>query len=137
MDRYPIIDIEGIGNVYTEKLNDMDIETTWDLLQRTRTPQARKALAKEADISSKLILEWANLADLMRINGVGEEWSDLLEEVGVDTVVELSKRNPDNLYEAVEKFDVSKSRLVRRKPTREQVADWIEQAKGLERMLEY
>lgn len=137
MDDYPIIDIEGIGEVYAKKLMEKGIETTLELLEKTRTPQARDELARETDISSKLILEWANLADLMRINGIGEEWSDLLEEVGVDTVPELATRNPDNLYEAIENFDISRSRLVRRKPTKEQVTEWVEQAKGLGRMLEY
>ena len=134
---YPIIEIEGIGPVYKEKLAELSINTTLELLKRTRTPNMREELAEESDISEKLILEWANLADLMRINGVGEEWSDLLEEVGVDTVPELGQRNPDNLWTAIDEFDVSKSRMVRTKPSKDQVADWIEQAKGLDRMLEY
>ena len=134
---YPIIEIEGIGPVYKEKLAELNINTTLELLKRTRTPNMREELAEESDISEKLILEWANLADLMRINGVGEEWSDLLEEVGVDTVPELGQRNPDNLWTAIDEFDVSKSRMVRKKPNKDQVADWIEQAKGLDRKIEY
>ena len=134
---YPIIEIEGIGPEYKDKLAGLDINTTQELLKRTRTPNMREKLADESGISEKLILEWANLADLMRIKGVGEEWSDLLEEVGVDTVPELGQRNPDNLWTAIDEFDVSKSRMVRQKPNKDQVADWIEQAKGLDRMLEY
>ena len=134
---YPIKEIEGIGPVYKEKLGEIGINTTQELLERARTPSMREQLAEESDISEKLILEWANLADLMRIDGVGEEWSDLLEEVGVDTVPELGQRNPDNLWTAIDEFDVSKSHMVRKKPNKDQVADWIEQAKGLDRMLEY
>ena len=134
---YPIIEIDGIGPEYKDKLAGLDINTTQELLKRARTPNMREKLADEAGISEKLILEWANLADLMRIKGVGEEWSDLLEEVGVDTVPELAERNPNNLWEATEEFDVSKTHLVRKKPTKDQVADWIEQAKGLDRSLEY
>jgi predicted flap endonuclease-1-like 5' DNA nuclease len=134
---YPIIEIEGIGPEYKEKLTELDINTTQDLLERARTAEMREKLAEETGISGKLILEWANHADLMRIKGVGEEWSDLLEEVGVDTVPELAQRNPNNLWEAIEEFDVSKSHMVRQKPTKDQVAEWIEQAKGLERFLEY
>ena len=134
---YSIIEIEGIGSEYSDKLAELGITTTLELLERTRTPQMRENLAEKAEISEKLILEWANLADLMRVKGIGEEWSDLLEEVGVDTVPELAKRNPDNLWTAIDVFDVSKSRLVRMKPSKDQVADWIEQAKGLDRMLEY
>jgi predicted flap endonuclease-1-like 5' DNA nuclease len=134
---YPIIEVEGIGPVYKEKLAELGINTTRELLERARTPSGREQLAEESDISEKLILEWANLADLMRVKGVGEEWSDLLEEVGVDTVPELAQRNPDNLWRTIEDLDVSRTRLVRKKPTKDQVADWIEQAKGLERLLEY
>ena len=134
---YPILEIEGIGPEYKDRLAELDINTTQELLKRARTPNMREQLAETTGISENLILEWANLADLMRIKGVGEEWSDLLEEVGVDNVPELAQRNPNNLWEAIEGFDVSNARLVRKKPTKDQVAEWIEQAKGLDRSLEY
>ena len=83
-----------------------------------------------------MILEWVNLADLFRIKGVGEEYSDLLEEAGVDTVVELAQRNPDNLYEKV--VDVNhQKKLVRKLPTQGQVDDWVRQAKNLPRVVTY
>jgi predicted flap endonuclease-1-like 5' DNA nuclease len=77
-----------------------------------------------------------NLADLFRIKGVGEEYSDLLEETGVDTVVELAQRNPKNLYQSV--VDVNqKKKLVRKLPSQDQVSDWIKQAKKLPRVVKY
>jgi predicted flap endonuclease-1-like 5' DNA nuclease len=106
------------------------------LLERGRTPQGRKEIAEKSGISEKLILEWVNLADLFRIKGVGEEYSDLLEEAGVDTVVELAQRNPDNLYEKV--VDVNhQKKLVRKLPTQGQVDDWVRQAKNLPRVVTY
>ena len=131
-----IIDIEGIGPVYKKKLNAIGVKTTEQLLWLGASPKGREELATEADIPEKLILEWVNLADLMRIKGVGEEYSDLLEEAGVDTVKELRVRNPDNLHEAILKTNQTK-KLVRRTPSLKQVKKWVEQAKTLPPMVTY
>lgn len=131
-----VIEIEGIGPTYAEKLNAIEIETTDDLLEAGSTPQERNDLAEQTGISPKLILEWVNIADLFRIEGVGEEYSDLLEEAGVDTVVELSRRNPENLHTTIVEINEEKS-LVRRVPSLDQVEDWVNQAKNLPRKLEY
>lgn len=128
--------VEGIGEVYAQKLREVGIRTTEALLAAGATPKGRKELEEKTGISHKLILEWVNHVDLFRIKGVGEEYSDLLEEAGVDTVPELAQRNPENLYLALEKTNEAK-KLVRRLPTLAQVADWIEQAKNLPRVVTY
>jgi predicted flap endonuclease-1-like 5' DNA nuclease len=132
----PVIDVEGIGEVYTRKLNNVGIFTTTDLLNTGGTRVGRDELSEKTGISEKLILEWVNLSDLMRIRGIGEEYSDLLEEAGVDTVVELARRNPDNLYAKVVEINEAKN-LVRRTPTLDAIKDWIEEAKILPRKVEY
>lgn len=131
-----IIDIEGIGPVYAEKLNSVGIYTTVDLLEAGATPLGRKELAEKIGVSDKLILEWVNLADLFRIKGVGEEYSDLLEEAGVDTVVELAKRVPENLHAKLLEVN-AKEKLVQRAPTLNEVRQWVEEAKKLPRKIEY
>ena len=132
-----IIDVEGIGPKYKRVLKEkVGISTTEALLKAAATPQQRKELAAETGISPKLILEWANLADLFRVQGVGEEYSDLLEEAGVDTVVELAKRKPENLYAAIVEVN-DRKKLVRRLPGLEQVKHWVAQAKKLPRTLHY
>jgi len=122
--------VEGIGPVYAEKLRANGIGTIEALLEAGATPAGRQRLEDQTEIYHALILEWVNLADLMRIKGVGEEYSDLLEEAGVDTVKELRNRVPQNLYEAMVRVNQQKS-LVRRLPTLEMVADWVAQAKVL------
>ena len=117
-----IIDIEGIGPVYKKKLKAIGIVTTEKLLELGGTPKARKDLAEKTGIGEALILEWINLADLFRIKGVGSEYSDLLEEAGVDTVIELSKRVPKNLYDKMVEINAAK-KLVRKLPVEKQVAD--------------
>ena len=131
-----IIDIEGIGKVYAQKLADAGFTTVEALLKAGASPMGRLALADERGISAKLILEWVNLADLFRIKGVAEEYSDLLEEAGVDTVPELAQRNAENLYTKLVETNAAKE-LVRRLPTQSQVADWIQQAKDLPRVVTY
>lgn len=128
--------IEGIGPAYAAKLADAGVNSTEALLQAGATPKGRQELAEKTGISPKLILEWVNLADLFRIKGIGEEYSDLLEEAGVDTVVELAQRNPQNLYRALVETNRAK-KLVRRLPSQDQVADWVAQAKALPRVIEY
>ncbi|HHV05046.1 MAG TPA: DUF4332 domain-containing protein [Anaerolineaceae bacterium] len=131
-----IIDIEGIGPVYAEKLIAIGIKTVEGLLKAGAYPKGREEIAEQTGISSKLILEWVNHADLYRIKGVGEEYSDLLEEAGVDTVVELATRNPENLYAKIIEVNNEKN-LVRRPPSQSMVADWILQAKGMDRAVFY
>jgi predicted flap endonuclease-1-like 5' DNA nuclease len=133
---YPIKKIEGIGDVYKQKLSAVGVTTTTKLLERGKTPRGRDDLEKATGIGHKLILEWVNLADLMRIKGVGEEYSDLLEEAGVDTVKELRNRNAENLFVAMKDTNETK-RLVRKLPSKRSVADWIAQAKSLPPMVEY
>ena len=129
-------EIEGIGPIYAKKLADAGIKTTDDLLEAGSTPKGRETLAGKTGIAVKLILEWVNLADLFRIKGVGEEYSDLLEEAGVDTVVELAKRVAENLHAKILEVNETK-KLVRRPPTLNEVKLWIEQAKKLPRKVEY
>jgi predicted flap endonuclease-1-like 5' DNA nuclease len=131
-----IEDIEGIGPVYAKKLMEAGVHTTDDLLKVGATAKGREDLGKKTGIEHKLILEWVNLADLYRIKGVGQEYSDLLEEAGVDTVAELAKRVPENLHTKMLEVN-EKKKLVNRPPPLSMVKDWVEQAKKLKRVVEY
>lgn len=128
--------VEGIGPKYEAELKKAGVASIESLLKMGSTPKGRKALAETSGISDNLILEWVNHADLFRIKGVGEEYSDLLEEAGVDTVVELSKRVPANLFEKMVAVNLEK-KLVRQLPTLKMVGDWVNQAKALPRVIEY
>ena len=131
-----ILDVEGIGAVYAQKLASIGIKTTNKLLKMGATPQDREELSEKTGIDGDLLLEWINHADLFRIKGVGEEYSDLLEEAGVDTVPELAQRNPENLYAAIQQTNKDK-KLVRQLPSQRQVMDWVQQAKTMERRIHY
>jgi predicted flap endonuclease-1-like 5' DNA nuclease len=131
-----IADIEGIGPAYAAKLANVGIRTTDALLKKGAAAEDRREIAQTSGISYELILEWVNLADLYRIKGVGSEYSDLLEEAGVDTVVELSKRVADNLYAKILEVNKAKN-LVNKAPGKKQIGDWIAQAKKLPRVVSY
>lgn len=124
-------EIEGVGPAYAEKLAAAGIKSIEGLLDACATRKGREKVAETTGISDKLILKWANHADLMRIKGVGPEFSELLEASGVDTVKELRHRNAENLAAKMKEVSDEK-KITRASPSAKQVAEWIEQAKGLE-----
>jgi predicted flap endonuclease-1-like 5' DNA nuclease len=133
---YKIETIEGVGKKFASKLDNVGIRNTRQLLDKAATRKGRKDLAAECGIEEKLILKWANMCDLMRIKGVGEEYSELLEVAGVDTVKELAKRKADNLHKAMLEAN-GKRKLVRQPPGASQVESWVTQAKSLDPVMQY
>ena len=131
-----VLDIEGIGPVYAEKLKLAGITTTSALLKQGASPQGRQDLAEKTGIGDTLILRWVNHADLFRVKGVGAQYAELLEAAGVDSIPELAQRNPANLYQALVQANQEK-KLVRRPPVESQVKNWIKQAKRLPRAVNY
>ena len=134
--KYKIEKIEGIGPAYGAKLEAVGIKTTDDLLGKCSNPKGRKETAEKTGIKEAVILKWANMADLMRISGIGEEYSELLEAAGVDTVKELKHRNPENLAAKMKEINDEK-KLTRAVPSPKEVTRWVEQAKSLEPKLTY
>ena len=128
--------IEGIGIRNATRLRKQRIRTTEALLKKGATRAGRRSIAKATGLTAKQILEWVNRADLMRVKGVGEEYSDLLEAAGVDTVKELRNRNPENLLARMTEINRSK-RLVRRLPTMVMVEGWVDHAKQLDPIVTY
>ena len=133
---YKIIDVEGIGDVYSAKLIESGINTVEELLENCKSKAGRAILAEKTGISEKLILTWTNHADLMRINGVGPQFSELLEAVGVDTVKEFRHRVAENLFTKISEINETKH-LVGRIPTVAELQKMIEQAKELKPVMEY
>ncbi len=128
--------IEGVGPAYAKKLRAAGIRSCEALLKRGATKKGRDEVAAATGFSTGTILEWANRADLMRIKGVGSEYSDLLEAAGVDTVKELRNRNAANLTaKMVEVNDAAvkktKKSIVRQLPAQSMVERWVDHAKTL------
>jgi predicted flap endonuclease-1-like 5' DNA nuclease len=132
-----ITEIEGIGPEYAAKLAEAGITTTEALLERGATPRGRTGIEAATGISGKLILEWVNHADLMRIDGVGSEYADLLEAAGVDSPAELALRNAANLATTFQELDAARPNWIRRIPSEETVAGWIEQAKAMDQSVSH
>jgi len=117
-------------------LKEAGISTAEALLEQGATPKGRKAIAEKSGIGDSLILQWVNHVDLFRIKGVGPEYGDLLEAAGVDTIPELAQRRADHLFEKMAAVNLDK-KLVRKMPIQSQVANWVEQAKTLPRLINY
>jgi predicted flap endonuclease-1-like 5' DNA nuclease len=133
---YKIEDIEGIGPTYAGKLAAAKIATTDDLLELCKTTQGRDSVSQTTGVSSNQLLKWTNLADLMRVSGIGSEYSELLEAVGVDTIKELRNRNAENLASKMKEVNEEK-KLTRTIPNAKVVQDWIDGAGKLPPMITY
>jgi predicted flap endonuclease-1-like 5' DNA nuclease len=131
-----LIKIEGIGESHLKKLNAVGLFSVEDFLESGASPKGRKQLVEKTGINDALILKWVNRADLFRIKGIGEEYGDLLEAAGVDTVPELAQRKADNLYQKIVEINTAK-KLVRKLPAQSQIKNWVDQAKKLPRLLTY
>jgi predicted flap endonuclease-1-like 5' DNA nuclease len=130
--------IEGIGAKHGKALRAAGIRSTTALLKEGGSKKGRKALAAASGCTEHQLLEWVNRADLMRVRGVGEEYSDLLEQAGVDTVKELRNRKPANLHaKMIETNEAKKGRIVRRPPSLGEVERWVAHAKELDPMVSH
>ena len=131
-----ITEIEGIGPANAKSLHKAGIKTVESLLKSGCTKNGRKELCGASGIDEKKILKWVNMADLFRVKGVGQEYSELLEAAGVDTVKELRNRKAGNLYKSMEEVN-AKKKLVRSLPGEKKVESWIKHAKTLSPMVKY
>jgi len=131
-----LVDIEGVGPANARKLLKAGVRATGSLLKKGATPKGRKEIAATSGINHKTILQWVNHVDLFRVKGIGSEFADLLEAAGIDTVVELSKRDPAKLVDALAKAS-AKGNLTNRVPTLKMAKNWVAQAKKLPRAVWY
>jgi predicted flap endonuclease-1-like 5' DNA nuclease len=133
----PIVDVEGIGQAYAEKLAAVGIVNTDDLLSAGASRAGREKLAAASGISGHLILAWVNKVDLMRVPGVGPQYSDLLELAGVDSPAELAQRNPANLAQTIQEAVVARPGTVRRIASETEITEWIEAARSMPKVVEH
>ncbi len=133
---YSIEEIEGIGPAYGQKLAGLGIKNTGTFLKACADRKGRKQIAERTDISEKHLLKWANLADLMRISGIGPQFSELLDAAGVDTVGELRNRKAENLAAKMKEVQQEK-RLTRTAPGASTVSRWVAQAKRLDPVISH
>lgn len=128
--------IEGIGEVYKGKLAEAGVSTVEGLLEKGATKSGRKSISESSGIDEGKILDWVNMADLFRINGIGSQFAELLKAAGVDTVKELRNRNAENLHAALVKTQEEKG-LTKVVPALSKIEDFIAQAKDLEPVVTY
>jgi predicted flap endonuclease-1-like 5' DNA nuclease len=133
---YPVTDIEDIDADAAEALKSLGVRTTEKLLELAKSPRGRKLLAARTEVDERRLLRWANIADKLRIKGMGKEYAGLLCEVGVDTVKELKYRNPARLAKAMAEAN-KKRKLVRFLPSEKLVTRWVEHAKKLPQKITY
>ncbi|NEW87515.1 MULTISPECIES: DUF4332 domain-containing protein [Rhodopseudomonas] len=133
---YPISQLDGITEVAASKLKSVGIRTTEALLEAARTVKGRKALAAKTGLTEQQLLQWANLADCMRVPGLGKAKADLLRAAGVSTLREFTHRNPARLAQNMKEANL-KRKLVRSLPSEKEVGQLIEQARKLPLKITY
>jgi predicted RecB family nuclease len=133
---YPIANIDGLAAHAAAKLKSVGIRTTEGLLEAARTVKGRKALAAKTGLSEQQLLEWANIADCMRIKGMGKARAELLRAAGVTTVREFVHRNPERLAQAMKEAN-EKRKLVNVLPSEASVKRLIEHARKLPLKISY
>jgi len=125
----PIFEIEGIGKKWGKTLEKAGFASVENLVGINK--DGIKDLAEKTKISEKLIDKWVEHADLMRIGGVGPEYAEVLNEIGIDSVKEFAQRNPKNTLDRIITLDKEKPDMFRRPPTLKMVEDWIDEAKKI------
>ena len=125
----PIVEIEGVGSKYSKALEKAGIVNVEDFFSFDSVKI--KELSTSTKISEKMLDKWAEHADLMRIGGVGPEYADVLNQIGIDSVKELAQRNPKNTLDRIMELDKKKPDVFRRPPRLEEVEEWIDEAKKI------
>ncbi len=127
---YKIEQIEGIGANFAERLTAAGVHTSDQLLAHCETMDGRKRLESLTGASVPMLMTWANQADLMRVNGIGSEFSQLLESSGIQSVKELSVRTPENIVRLLDRVNEEK-KLTRVVPPLKTVERWVEIAREM------
>lgn len=126
---YKIEEIEGIGPKYAEALKKIGIIKTDELLKIKQKDVVD--IAKKIDVPKKNLDKWIEIADLMRVKGVGEEYSEALNRIGIDSVKEFRHRNPANTLTKLEELDKEFPDILRKLPNVDMISEWISEAKKL------
>src|SRR5207302_6259641 len=112
------------------KLKAAGVPTTFALLEKAADARTRKSLAKETKISERTLESWVQMADLLRVKGIGPDVARLLGAVGVKTVAQLRGSDAAKLEADIMKVN-EKAELSKNPPSKDHLAAWIEQAKAL------
>jgi hypothetical protein len=134
---YPIRDIDGIDVDTAKRLKSFGLRTTASLLETLKDARGRKHFSEKSGYDEQTLLEWANIADQMRVKGLGKDYVPLVREAGVRTVRELKYRNANRLARAIADANKGRKRPVRFLPSEKAVQRWIDEAKALEIKISY
>lgn len=130
-----LMELEHMTSELAGQLQGAGIKDSDQLLAALGDPKQRAEMAQNLKVDGRVLLKLANHADLARIKGIGKIYSSLLEFAGVDTVVELAGRKVENLHKKI--MEVADSHHAKRAPRLDEVKSWVEQAKNLDRKINY
>jgi len=131
---HSVKDIKGIGEIFAAKLAARKVTTTDELLLFGATADGRESLRATTGVHSRQILRWCNWADLMRIQGIGPQFTQLLEAAGVGSLKDLAGSRAENLKARIED-EIRLMRLSAAPPSLTEVRRWITEARMMKSVL--
>lgn len=125
-----------VGKKYRVMLKKAKITTTGEILERGICRTSRENLANELGISERLISKWVNLADLLRVKGIGKRYLKLLDKIGIGNLNKLSKQGPDNILQKIDSLDQEDLKKIKRKPSLKTIRRWIEESRKTRKIVQ-
>ena len=131
----PIEAIEGIGPGFGGKLRADGIDTTEKLLEACSTDAGIAKVCACVDLDENTVRNWATMADLMRIKGLGGQWAELMWRSGISSVQDLASQEVAPLRLRFREVNDAEHRVAEL-PGENRVTSFIDQAKSLDPVIQ-
>jgi Domain of unknown function (DUF4332) len=128
---WQIEELPGLSTEEQLQLKNCGMTETKQLLQATRTPEARLILANQLQVDIHHVNKWVALSDLARIPSVGTQYCGLLLHAGVASVAQLAATPIYRLHKQVLRLQVATTQSRDLCPGVEVIQQWVQQAKLL------
>lgn len=124
-------DLPGMQKTDIDKLQNLGITDTKQLLTIGKNKQARELLAQKIGVNARYVHKWFALADLASLPSVGIEYCGLILHSGILSVVQLSQCQPHQLQRQILRLQVANLRRRDLCPSFSLIQTWIQEAKNL------
>ncbi len=131
LQNWAIEQLPGISDKQRQQLKALNIFTTLDLLQMTRSQSARLQLAQQLNSHIKHINKWTALAKLACLPSVGCQYCGLLLHAGISSPQQLALLPVAKLHAQLKRLQVKLMQRADLSPDTAQVSQWIAEAKQL------
>ncbi len=104
----PLASLNLFSEAELARLDQEGLKSSKDLYERGLTRAARKALAACLHLEQSQIETAIELADLLRINGVGPVYAKILREMGINSAASYAETESETILENYRKINAEK-----------------------------